>query len=145
LVRDQFNNPVANVAVTFAVVSGGGSVTGASQLTNASGLATLGSWTLGTSAGTNTLTATTSGLSPVAFTATGTTGGASSLSITAGDNQSAPVVSLLDALPVLLVRDQFNNPVADVAVTFAVASGGGSVTGASQLTNANGLATLGSW
>src|SRR5205823_2425723 len=91
IVRDQFNNPVANVAVIFAVASGSGSVTGASQTTNASGLATVGSWTLGTSTGTNTLTAPTSGLPPLTFTATGTAGEASSLGIAAGNSQSAPV------------------------------------------------------
>src|SRR5207249_6149902 len=102
--------------------------------TDASGIATVGSWTLGTSAGTNTLTATSSGLSPVTFTATGTAGEASSLAIAAGDNQSAPVGTAVATRPAVLVRDQFNNPVPDVTVTFAVASGGGSVTGASQLT-----------
>ena len=60
---------------TFAVASGGGSITGASQSTNASGIATVGSWTLGTTAGTNTLTATFTGSgltgNPVTFTATG--------------------------------------------------------------------------
>src|SRR5207247_127234 len=149
LVRDQFNNPVANVAVTFAVASGGGSVTGASQLTNANGLATLGSWTLGTSPGSNTLTATASGPAiagnPVTFTATGTAGSASSIVISAGDNQNAPVGTAVGTRPAVLVRDQFNNPVANVAVTFAVASGGGSVTGASQTTDASGVATAGSW
>src|SRR5207249_2011359 len=114
-------------------------------LTNASGIATLGSWTLGTSAGTNTLTATTSGLSPVTFTATGTAGSASSIVISAGDNQSAPVGTAVATRPAVFVRDQFNNPVANVAVTFAVASGGPCTTRFRQLTNASGIATLGSW
>ena len=61
LVTDAYNNPVSGVSVTFAVASGGGSVTGASATTSASGIATLGSWTLGTTAGANTLTATCAG------------------------------------------------------------------------------------
>lgn len=64
---------VAGVSVTFAVGTGGGTVTSASQTTAADGVATVGSWVLG-SAGTNTLLATvaeaTAG-SPVTFTATG--------------------------------------------------------------------------
>ncbi len=74
IVRDANNNPVEGVGVSFAVASGGGSITGANATTNALGIATLGSWTLGATAGANTLTATVDGLtgSPVTFTATGT-------------------------------------------------------------------------
>jgi alpha-tubulin suppressor-like RCC1 family protein len=76
-VTDASANPVSGVAVTFAVASGGGSVTGPNQTTNASGIAAVASWTLGPAVGTNTLTATAVGLtgSPVTFTATGETGG----------------------------------------------------------------------
>ncbi|HJS42094.1 MAG TPA: hypothetical protein VJ755_01360, partial [Gemmatimonadales bacterium] len=147
IVRDQFSNPVAGVAVTFAVASGGGSITGAIQNTNAAGVAALGSWTLGTTAGPNSLTATAGTLagSPVSFSATGTPGGASSLAINTGDGQSAVVGTAVAAPPAVIVRDQFNNPVAGVAVTFAVASGAGSITGATQTTNAAGIAAIGSW
>ena len=74
LVKDTNNNPVCGVSVTFAVASGGGSRP-VSPTTNASGIATVGSWTLGTTAGANTLTATSTGLSgsPVTFSATGIT------------------------------------------------------------------------
>ena len=71
-VADALGNPVPGAAVTFAVAGGGGSITGASTTTDASGLASVGSWTLGAAAGTNTLTATVTGLTPVTFTATGT-------------------------------------------------------------------------
>jgi hypothetical protein len=76
IVKDVKNDPVAGVTVTFAVASGDGSVTGASAVSNASGIATVGSWKLGTVAGANTLTATCAGLagSPVTFTATGDPG-----------------------------------------------------------------------
>ncbi|HVM44018.1 MAG TPA: Ig-like domain-containing protein, partial [Gemmatimonadales bacterium] len=82
-VTDASSNPVSGVAVTFAVATGGGIITGATPTTNASGLASVGSWTLGASAGANTLTATVSGLTPVTFTATGTsaTGGVIVLSV----------------------------------------------------------------
>jgi hypothetical protein len=72
LVKDQNSEPVAGVTVSFVITSGGGSVTGASVATDASGIATVGSWTLGTSAGLNTLTATAGALTPVVFSATAT-------------------------------------------------------------------------
>ncbi|MGE3527031.1 MAG: hypothetical protein AB7I33_14000, partial [Gemmatimonadales bacterium] len=76
VVLDNTGSPVPGVAVTFAVASGGGSLTGGSTSTNASGIATVGSWTLGATPGTNTLTATAGGTgikgNPVTFTATGT-------------------------------------------------------------------------
>lgn len=73
IVKDVGNNPISGVSVTFAVTTGGGSITGSSQSTDSNGVATVGSWTLGGTAGSNTLTATASGLtgSPVTFTATG--------------------------------------------------------------------------
>lgn len=72
IVRDVNGNPVSGVAVTFAVGVGGGSVARATDVTTTDGIATSGSWTLGSLAGgTNSLTASVSGLSgsPVTFTA----------------------------------------------------------------------------
>ncbi len=68
-VKDANGNPKSDVAVAFVVATGGGSVTGGATTTNTFGVATVGSWTLG-SAGPNTLTATAAGLPPVTFTAT---------------------------------------------------------------------------
>ena len=61
------------IPVTFAVTSGGGSITGASQTTDVNGIATVGSWTLGTTPGMNTLAASAPVQqgSPVTFSATG--------------------------------------------------------------------------
>lgn len=74
-VVDGSGNPLTGLAVTFAVTGGGGSVTGNAQVTNTSGEARVGKWTLGSSAGTNTLTATVAGPgfagNPAQFTATG--------------------------------------------------------------------------
>jgi adhesin/invasin len=70
-VLDASGNPKSGVTVTFAVGSGGGSVSGASAKSNSDGIAAVGEWQLGT-AGTNTLTAAASGYSgsPLTFTAT---------------------------------------------------------------------------
>ncbi len=72
LVRDANNNAVSGVTVTWGNISGGGKLDGATEATDASGIATLGGWTLGPAAGTNTITATSPGLPSVTFTATAT-------------------------------------------------------------------------
>ena len=147
IVNDGNNTPVSGVSVTFAVATGGGSVTGASATTNASGIATVGSWTLGTTAGSNTLTATSGSLSgsPVTFTATGTAGAATQIAVNAGNSQSATVGTAVTTLPSVIVKDVNNNPVSGVSVTFAVATDGSSGTGLSATTGSNGIATVGSW
>jgi adhesin/invasin len=71
MVTDILGAPVVGATVTFAVVAGGGSITGASAVTDASGVARVGSWTLGTTPGTNLLIASLGSLTPVVFTATG--------------------------------------------------------------------------
>jgi len=146
LVKDQYGNMVADgTAVTFAVASGGGSVTGGSSTTTMNGIAALGSWKLGTTAGINTLSVT-SGTAPAAtISARGTPDVPAALTVNAGNNQSATVNTNVTVAPSVLVKDQFGNTVADgTAVAFAVSSGGGSVFGGNT-TTANGIATLGSW
>ena len=71
VLTDSSGAPIAGAVVTFAVASGAGSVTQATDTTNATGVATVGSWILG--AGSNTLTAMTRGAAgnPVTFSATG--------------------------------------------------------------------------
>jgi len=140
IVRDQFNNPVAGVSVTFAVASGGGTVDPTTAVTtDASGIAAVTSWTLGATAGTNTLTATSSGVagSPVTFTATAISTG--SIAINAGDAQSAAVGTAVAVPPSVIVRDGFDQPAAGVPVTFAVASGGGAVEPTTAVTTPNFL------
>lgn len=69
-VLDADGNPLQGIAVTFAVASGGGSVTGVAQVTGLAGTATVGSWRMGPSVGPNSMTATVAGLPPASFTAT---------------------------------------------------------------------------
>jgi hypothetical protein len=71
IVRDQSGQPLAGARVTFTVETGGGVVTGGNATTDASGIATVGSWTLGTTSGSNTLVARTGSLPGVTFTASG--------------------------------------------------------------------------
>ena len=144
---DQNNAAVSGVSVTFAVASGGGSITGGSATTGSDGVATVGSWTLGPAAGANTLTASASGVtgSPVTFTATGTAPVATAMTKQGGDAQSAAVSTAVTTAPSVKLVDISGNPVSGVAVTFAVASGGGSITGGGATTNSLGIAAVGSW
>jgi alpha-tubulin suppressor-like RCC1 family protein len=73
-VDDVNGNPVGNIPVIWAVTSGGGSITPASDPTDANGLSQA-RLTLGSTAGANTASATVTGIGSVTFTATGTTGG----------------------------------------------------------------------
>ena len=83
-VRDSNFLPVPGAAVTFQAATGAGSVTGASTITDANGLASPAAWTLGIIGGKNTLIANTNGIT-VTFTATAT-GGTGVLVLTSGPN-----------------------------------------------------------
>ena len=150
-VRDQYGNGVAGDSVTFAVGSGGGSVTGAGQVTGASGVATVGGWTMGAGAGVNTLVATAKGSgltgNPGTFTDTAYVPGApTAIAVYAGTNHLPGLVGYaVNVRPAVVVTDAGNNPVPGAVVTFAVASGGGSGTRLVDTTNAAGLAQVGPW
>lgn len=146
IAMDANGNPVSGVPVTFAVTAGGGSQTGAMQTTNAGGVATVGSWTLGTLAGENRMSATAAGLtgSPVAIEATGLAAGPATIVLYGGSVIGSPSTALATP-PSVLVRDANGNAVPDVSVTFAVTAGGGSITGGTQTTDAGGIARVGAW
>src|SRR5207302_692966 len=126
---------------------GNGTITGASQTTNASGVATVGSWTLSATAGPNTLTASSSGLSgsPVTFSAAGTAGTAATVAANSATSQSATAGTAVSSPPSVIVKDANGKPVTRVPYTSLFRSGNGTITGASQTTNASGVATVGSW
>lgn len=149
LLRDDLNNPVPGVVVAFAVSAGGGVVTKPVDTTGTDGIAAPDAWVLG-SAGTNTLNASVSlgGVSgnPVTFTATGTPAGApTQVVVDTGDAQSGLAGYALNVPPAVRVLDAANGPVSGAQVDFAVASGGGSITGATATTDLYGVAAVGSW
>ena len=144
LVSDAVGNPVPGVAVNFSA-SGGGSVAGASPVTGATGVATVGSWTLGTTAGQQALTASVAGLSPIVIQATAEPGPPNTVQVVGGSGQSALVGSPVATPPSVDVRDGYGNPVRGVTVDFTVTGGGGSVSGSPAITNASGRAGLSSW
>jgi hypothetical protein len=145
-VRDQTGAPMAGVEVAFAVVQGGGSIQNATATTDAAGLATSGTWTLGPAAGPNTVTATATWLTGVVyFAATAGPRAATTVSAQSPTTQSAPAGTTVAQQPSVLVRDQAGQPMAGVQVIFAVTAGGGTLAGATATTNAAGIATVGSW
>lgn len=142
-VTDDLNNPKAGVTVTFAIASGGGSLSAANAVSDASGNATV-KWTLGPSTGAQSLLATVGGLTPLTLNATATSEPAAAVIVVSGNNQTGlPGQTLLSPI-VARVVDRFGNPVAGASVTFAPAAGSGLVNPATVVTGANGNATT-SW
>ena len=82
---------------------------------------------------------------PVSFTVNVRAGPAAYVAVERGDNQFARPGSSVKVAPSVSVRDLFGNAVAGARVTFAVSTGGGSLTGASSTTDSSGLAALGGW
>lgn len=144
-VTDGSSNPIADVAVTFAVTAGGGSITGGTAVTNADGVAAVTQWLLGTTIGPNSLSAAVQGIaSPVAFTATAVIGPATVITMIEGDNQNTTIGGRVPVAPAVKVSDAFGNVISGLGVTFTPATGG-SVTGNPAITDNNGIARLGSW
>ena len=141
-VRDQYDDPMDGIAVTFAVTAGGGSLSSEIVMTNANAQAE-STLTLGSEPGTNSVEVSVEGISRTeVFSAEASLPPpvATSLSIVSGDNQEGVIGEVLAYPFVVEVRDQYDNPMDGVAVTFFVVTGGGSLSDTSVDTNANGLA-----
>jgi alpha-tubulin suppressor-like RCC1 family protein len=155
-IADVNGNEVSGVSVIFTVINYcrycrliKGILTDSVQTTGSSGVAAVGSWRLDTIAGTNALSANVAGLGSVEFFAIGTPGSPASIAKQAGDSQVAVLGTSLGETvatpPAVRVRDIYSNGVPNVDVTFAVASGGGSVTGNLAASNDSGIAAIGTW
>ena len=153
-VVDSAGLPVPDLTVRFAIVSGGGTATGATQTTDTSGVATVTGWVLGPLVGLNELTATIlpvssaparttnagqvvtgngPNLAPPAdtltltFVATGTAGTVAAVTAVRGDSQAGPIGSTLPDSIVVLVTDGNGNPVPGAQVVWTVVMGNGTV------------------
>ena len=142
--KDAYGNPVSNATVTWSVQSGGGTLGRATSVTTANGFAS-NKWTLGTSSDAQTVSATIgTGLSSQ-FQAHSVGAGELALRKKDGDLQSALPGSAVAVPPSVYVVDSSGIPRPGVAVTFAVKTGGGSVTGGSAVSDAQGVAKVGQW
>lgn len=106
-VTDDGGTPLAGVAVSWTVVSGGGQLETAQAVTDGAGNASA-AWRLGTTPGAQTLRASVSGLTPLTFNATATVGALASIDLTpASISIAVGATSQLTATG----RDAFGNPV----------------------------------
>lgn len=135
-VKDASGSPVANVTVTWAVASGGGSVTPGSNTTGADGKATA-TRTLGPSAGAQTATATVSGVTPATFHHIAQIQGATQIAANGPLVHNDSVLSTASYAAV--VRDQNSQVVAGVIVTWSVTGGGGVLSQSADTTDVNGI------
>lgn len=143
-IADKSGKGVKGVMVRWKA-SGGGVVTNDSIRTAADGTASAGGWRLGTTAGLQTLTASADGVPTVTFTATAAPGAVAQLAPVSSVAGSPVVNSVVNPAPVVKAMDVYGNAVPGVAITFTPTSGAGTVTGGSQTTNDQGLATVGAW
>ncbi|RKY87976.1 hypothetical protein DRQ11_04880, partial [candidate division KSB1 bacterium] len=146
-VYDQYNNLVSDVAVTFSVIQGGGTLDGTTDttkvvLTDSYGKARV-SLTLGGTDSTNIVQASVQGLSPVEFTATAFVGPPAELHYVSGDSLTGIINSPLPQPFKVKVTDTFGGGVEGHPVTFTVTAGGGNFNGSTTVvdtTDAEGIA-----
>ena len=139
--RDRGGDPLEGIAVTFRVLTGGGSLSATAVSTGANGR-TESTLTLGNAPGTNTVEVTAGGTERViVFKAEATLPPVPRvLSIISGDNQSGVVGESLANPFVVEVRDENSNPLENVSVNFAVLTGGGTLNTMTATTDTNGQA-----
>ncbi|HOT96813.1 MAG TPA: Ig-like domain-containing protein [bacterium] len=148
--HDYQGNAISGATVRFAVVEGGGKISGGTALdvlTSPDGLASIKP-TLGTVAGdtNNVFRATATGAAgSITFKLSAVAGPAARLLETSGNNKTGKAGRLLSSPFVVRVTDTYANPVGGYAVDFAVTSGGGSLNGATSArvaTDKSGYASI---
>jgi hypothetical protein len=144
-VTDSAGNPINHQLVVFSVLSGGGTVTLATALTDGSGIATPGTWTLGRIPSANTMQVSSAGLTAVTLTATSLVGAPATATLVNGSGQTGKVNTVLPTAPSIRVTDAFGNPVSGIVCIFALTSGGGTLTSGFTMSDANGIASAGVW
>ena len=128
--------------MTFAILVGGGSLNPEVGTTDANGQAA-STLTFGSDPGTYTVEVSVEGISPkVVFNAEASLPPPEPtiLSSVSGDNQSGLTGETLMQPFIVEVRDQYDDPMAGVAVTFAILVGGGSLNPEVGTTDTNGQA-----
>jgi len=149
-VIDRGGIPISAVPVTFQVTGGGGTVAPTTPVpTDAGGVATLNSWTLGSAPGPNQLTASISASNvsgnPAVFAATGIVGNANKLVFTVQPSSATVRQPITPAVQVQ-VQDASGNPVTSATdrITVALGSnpGGATLAGTTSVNAVGGTATF---
>ena len=142
---DAFGNPVAGVAITVQI-TGGGRVSNPTPVTGNDGIASAGTWTLGTVAGQQTVTLSGGGTAPaVVFTATVSAGPAASASATSATSLNGAPSTVAPVSPSIKVVDAFGNGVGAVLVQLTLGAASGTVSNPNPVTDVNGVASAGVW
>lgn len=138
-VTDQNNNALAGVTVSWAVVGAGGSVSQATSVTDATGDATT-NWTVGSAVGVDSLVASIPIGASVTVTAN-VVASPSTLVLIGGNNQS--VAAGTNTLPLQVrVENAAAAGIAGATVTWAITSGGGTLSATSTTTDAGGNTSI---
>lgn len=149
LITDQYGNPVPGNSVTFAIpfYDEGGSVTGSPAVSNAAGIATLGSWVVGPAVGRHWVGATIPELPyvSVTFVATATLGTGARMAEYHGSNQVTKVNVAFPLGPAVRITDASGNPIEGVVPTWTQVQGSGSLAGGSDASRANGVDDYTTW
>jgi hypothetical protein len=145
IVTDASGNAKSGVLVTFAVATGGGSVSPASATTNASGLAST-TWTLGATAGVQTMTASSAGLTGSPYTISATASGAVNHWVITTQPAAATVAGVAMSSVVATLKDAANVTVASYNGTASIAIGANpgtsTLSGTATVGAVNGVATF---
>ena len=147
LVTAADGSPLAGIRVAFAT-GRDAQLAGADSVTDASGRASAGQWTLGTIAGTYNLEATVEGSAitgnPVRFEARAVAGPAAEVILVQGDGQESEVRFPVPVQPTVRVLDLYGNVVAGDTVSF-VAGQESAVIPSRAVTDTLGFAGVDKW
>lgn len=141
-VTDGFGNPIAGVTVTFETVLPGSVITGAVRVSDQSGDATLGSWSIGPQAAGYTVRAVLASGAVALFEARGVP---ATVSMVAGTGQSANAGTAIIPGPAVRAARDDGSPLGNVPVTFVVTGGNGTIQGGEILTGLDGIARATRW
>jgi uncharacterized protein YjdB len=137
-VLDDAFRPVPGADIRWLVVSGSGSVVGASMTSDSSGFASA-DWILGSRLGEQTLRVASGELS-VMVNAHAHPSAPDQVVLLEGDGQHGPAGARLDDSLAVQVRDEYGNAISGIIVNWSLVSGGGSLRPTSSTTDQFGVA-----
>ena len=150
-IANSSDDPIlqAGVQVTATIADGAGNGTLNGTLTattDANGMATFAGLGLAGLVGSYTLEFAAAGLAPDTSIAIAVSAGpATTMTVNAGNNQTENAGTVLPTAPSVIITDDWTNGIGGISVTFALVSGNGTITGGTQTTGPDGVATIGSW
>lgn len=140
------SSSTAPITITLQSSPAGGTLAGTDSVNATSGVATFSDLSIGQPGAGYTLVAASSGLTSATSAPFNIFGAAALIASNAGDGQTAPVGTPVATPPSVIVTDAAGVPVPNVAVTFEVTAGGGTVSPTTPVsTDGGGVAAVNSW